>query len=91
MSIKTVNRRSPRRVGRFRLDARAVEHACVGVSRIMSQCIIVRAEMSYLRGAIEYEAISWRFREVEQGFVLPTYQWIYNAETGELDVQEVMP
>lgn len=83
------NNTMPRRVGRFRITRAFVIDGDVGVRRIMSQCIIVRAEMIFIADVIEYEAISWRFREISEGEVLPEYQWAFNDDTGELSVKEV--
>jgi len=89
MKFKQVVYKKNLRRGRFSLDSWHVRNSSVAVSRIMSQCIIVRAEMNFMRGAIDYEAISWRFREVPEGEVMPTYRWVYDDDTGELYCEEV--
>jgi hypothetical protein len=78
-----------RRAGRFSITADMVDYSDVGISRVMSQCIIVRAEMDYMRDCIDYQAISWRFRETAEGEIVPLYVWHYNDETGQLTVTEV--
>jgi hypothetical protein len=89
MRFKQVVRAKNRRAGRFSLASWSIDNSDVAVSRIMSQCIIVRAEMDYMRGTIDYQAISWRFRETIEGEILPLYVWHYNDETGQLTVTEV--
>jgi len=84
MNYKTMRR------GRFSLLIRDVENNSLAIRRIMGQCVIVRAEMMFMNGSIEYDATSWRFREVEQGFVIPNYEWVWNDTDDELTVREVV-
>ena len=74
--------------GRFTLPRSFVLDQDIVVKRIMSQCIIVRAQMIYVSDVIEYQAISWRFRDVPDHEIMPTYVWTYDTETGELIVEE---
>lgn len=77
-----------RRIGRFAIQADAVDQGHPVVSRIMSQCHIVRAEHLFIHNRIVYEAYSWRFREVLEGEVMPDYVWTWDDETGVLDCEE---
>lgn len=76
------------KLGRFSIPVDLVRQQNIAVKRIMSQCIIVRAEMMFINNVIEYEAISWRFREVPEGQIMPNYVWSYDDKTGELNVEE---
>ena len=48
----------------------------------MSQCIIVRAEMMWECGGIEYVAISRHFDEVPTGNIVPFYEWHIRGDGG---------
>jgi hypothetical protein len=89
MRLNEVISAKNRRAGRFSLHVWDEENNSIAVSRIMSQCVIVRAEMNYMSGEIDYQATSWRFKETAEGELLPLYVWHYNDETGQLTVVEV--
>lgn len=69
-----------RRLGRFEIDVRFIDEFNTAVKRIMGKCIIVRAEMRYDTGRVEYVAISDHFDEVELGQTIPSYDWIIHAD-----------
>ena len=64
-----------RRIGKFRLPAEIINNNPWTVTFLMSQCIIVRAEMMWECGGIEYVAISRHFDEVPTGNIVPEYEW----------------
>jgi len=83
-----LNKKTMRR-GRFSLPIRSVEESTLPIRRIMGQCVIVRAEMMFMTGNIDYHATSWRFREVQEGCVIPVYEWIWCETEGQLTAREI--
>ena len=64
---------SAERCGKFFIGAHMIRKYPDLVKKIMGECIIVKAEMSYIRHGIEYEAISDWFDFVPQGEYAPEY------------------
>ena len=83
-----LNKKTMRR-GRFSLPIRSVEESTLPIRRIMGQCVIVRAEMMFMTGNIDYHATSWRFREVQEGCVIPVYEWIWCETEDQLTAREI--
>ena len=75
------------RKGKFTIPRELVEKASWDVTRIMSQCIIVRCEMIYLCDGFEYEAISRHFDDVPLGQITPDYSWVVN-ENGSIKAEK---
>ena len=63
-----------RRLGTFKISRYMIENNPKIVKRVMSECIIVRAELSYVMDAIEYTAISDWFDEVQEGHIPMEYR-----------------
>jgi len=54
------------------------------VQDIMSRCLIIEAEASFVSDAIEYVAICSDFLEVKEGEILPIYElYVENYLKGE--------
>ena len=64
------------RIGAFKLSIDLIEKEPWLATRIMSQCIILRAEFMYSRRSIEYQAISMMFDECPEACVAPEYYWV---------------
>lgn len=64
-----------RRIGKFSLPAEWVKRRDPMVTRIMGMCAILRAEHKLYTDDVEYVATCWKFRELEEGCVIPTYKW----------------
>lgn len=64
-----------RRLGKFRIASEIINDEPWTVTFLMSQCIIVRAEMMWECGGIDYVAISRHFEEVPVGNIVPGYEW----------------
>lgn len=69
-----------RRLGKFRISAEIINNEPGTVTFLMSQCIIVRAEMMWECSGIEYVAISRHFDEVPTGNIVPEYEWWFDAD-----------
>lgn len=69
-----------RRLGRFRIAGVMLKNRPVDVLRVMGKCIVVRAEYLYEADAIEYTAISEHFAPLPEGFVVPTYRWVFQSD-----------
>jgi hypothetical protein len=70
-----------KRLGRFKISLDLINESSWITQRVMSQCIIVRAELLYTTHVVEYEAISYRFDLVEEGQTIPNYYWKFSPET----------
>jgi len=70
-----------KRLGQFSISRDTVESSPWIVQRIMSQCIIIRAELMHINNVIEYQAISYRFDLVKDGEITPRYMWKFNHKT----------
>mgnify|MGYP003651267814 CR=1 FL=1 len=68
------------RRGRFEITMNIINQYPWIAKRVMSQCIIVRAERMYMRDSIEYHAISHKFDLVQEGEIIPAYYWKYSPE-----------
>ena len=62
-----------RRYGRFNIPRRLLDTDYDGVLKVMSKCVVVRAEMLMDQDAIEYIAISSEFDPVEKYSISPEY------------------
>lgn len=69
-----------KRLGRFRIKAEIINNEPWTVTFLMSQCIIVRAEMLWECGGVEYVALSRHFDKVPTGCVVPNYEWWVDAD-----------
>jgi len=63
------------RIGTFKLPQEMLEREPWLIKRIMSQCIILRAEFMYSSRSIEYQAISMLFDECQEACIAPEYVW----------------
>lgn len=79
-----------RRYGKFTLPGEWVRRGTSEVTRIMGMCCVFRAEYLMLTDVIEYQVSCWRFREVREGEIVPTYVWIMDDD-GSVDCAEVAP
>lgn len=70
------------RLGVFRVPYEIIKEEPEFVRKVMGECIIVRAEYMYVYKAIEYQAISDRFDEIEEGQLLPVYIWKWSEDEG---------
>ena len=70
-----------KRLGQFSISRDLVDGSPWIVQRIMSQCIIIRAELMHINNVIEYHAISHRFDLVKDGEITPRYMWKFSPET----------
>lgn len=77
-----------RRFGKFHLHAELVVAAHPAVTRIMGACSILRAEHNLMSNAVEYQAVSFKFRHIEPGEVIPEYTWTLGQD-GSLECKEV--
>lgn len=57
------------------------------MTRLMGSCIVMRAEFNYMGNAIHYEAYSFRFRELDEGEIIPNYDFFFDAEGGMTAVE----
>jgi hypothetical protein len=82
---------SNRHLGKFYIDLNIIESGKENtiIKKIMSQCIILRAEVLYYRNAIKYVAISDNFDSVEDGMMIPEYTWIYTKDTDILTCEKI--
>ena len=78
------------RVGSFSIPFQKVETFDTTAKRIMGLCIVVRAESNYIRGEIDYIAISEHFRSLKEGEVTPAYIW-HASGSGEIWAIEQKP
>lgn len=69
-----------RKVGRFRVHSQLARDFDTTLKRIMSRCIVVRAEQHFASDEIEYVAVSDLFREVKNGEIVPEYVWTCNTD-----------
>jgi hypothetical protein len=69
-----------RRFGTFTISRKMIETHPEIVKRIMGECIIVRAEMSYVRDAFEYTAISDWFDEVSEAAIPMEYGILFTKD-----------
>jgi len=53
----------------------------------MGACIILRAECNFMHDTIEYQAYSFRFRELEEGEIIPEYTFQLTQE-GDMAAME---
>lgn len=73
-------------LGRFRLERDMIGLMPVEVLKVMSKCIIFRAEYLFAEDCIEYVAGSLLFRESPRGTRIPFYKWYF--ENDELIARE---
>lgn len=73
-----------KRTGVFFVSQELLEQKPDLVQRIMSNCIVVRAEYLFTTAGIEYVAISNEFEEIKEGESAKLYDWRHNDETDEL-------
>lgn len=64
-----------RRIATFSISLKAIEDDADKVRAVMAECIVLRAETMWHRGAIEYTAISPRFNELKEGEEPPIVTW----------------
>lgn len=69
-----------RRLGCFEIPLLYLDHNHMPVQRIMSRCIIVRAEVLYHARAIRYTAISGLFDVVPDHQMPPDYSITFDAD-----------
>ena len=69
-----------KRLGRFKISLDLIKQSPWLIQRIMSQCIIVRAELLYIGNVVEYEAISYRFDLVKENGAIPSYLWAFSPD-----------
>lgn len=86
-----------RRVGKFTIDTALIERAvenhhgpdAAKLNALFSQVIIVRADYSWGDIAIEYQAYSPKFKEVELGESAPRYLLEFTSHSGFVGHEEV--
>lgn len=65
-----------RRLGKFTIsDPLFTKENEPLLTRLMGACVICRATHYFLEEFVEYTAYSFRFRELEEGEIIPTYQF----------------
>ena len=67
------------RYGRFSIPTELFKRAPSDVMQIFGKCIVIRAESSYMRHAIDYEAMSPHFDIVAEGEITPEYEWVFSS------------
>jgi hypothetical protein len=77
-----------RRYGRFTAPAQWARQFRTDLKRVMSLCIVVRAEQIFVRDEIEYFAVSEHFRNLLPGEIVPEYRWIF-SDDGDVQCEEV--
>lgn len=65
-----------KRIGKFAMSRKLVEHDPGTAQDVMGRCIVVRCEMMYMYDTFEYIAISPDFDEVPHGMIVPEYDVI---------------
>lgn len=70
-----------RRMGRFKVDIAVINDSPEIVRRLMSDCIILKAEYSFTGHNVEYLALCDDFLEVPEGVTAPEYDIEYDGET----------
>jgi len=68
-----------KKMGKFVISGALIENNPDDVMRLMGRMIVVRAEFIYGPNVVEYTAISDYFEEVEEGLVLPEYQFAFSG------------
>lgn len=76
------------RKGKLEISVDCIYQAPEAVQAILSNAIIVRAEMDFLTDKVQYQLMHPQFREINKGEIIPRYEAIYetNNETGECTV-----
>lgn len=70
-----------RRLGKFTIaDWLFTKESEPLLTRVMGACVICRATHYFLEEFVEYTAYSFRFRELEEGEIIPTYQFFFTHE-----------
>jgi hypothetical protein len=80
--------RRSRRYGRFTVPARWADEYRSELLRVMGKCIVFRAEHLYHSECIEYWAASDHFRALQEGEIVPEYQW-YFTDDGDFWCEEL--
>ena len=76
-----------RRVGRFYLTTSILEHNRCAAFDILQHCIIFNADFDLYADAVEYSAWCGLFRPLEEGYIMPTYIFTIDEDTGELTAE----
>ncbi len=59
------------------------------VLAIMENCVVTRCEYRWDADFFDYIALSWQFRELEQGYMAPEYVWEKNGDGDWIAREEV--
>lgn len=80
--------RGVRNRGRFFIPFFVIENDPDAVMAIMGKMIILKAEVELHRDGVMYAAISSLFDPVEEGYVVPLYQFVIQTADGLNTVKE---
>jgi hypothetical protein len=76
------------RIGRFEVSLQLIDEAPHLVQRLMSQCVIIKANEDIARGTIAYIAYHNQFDEIEKTAEIPAYTFSFNNLTGVWTLDE---
>jgi hypothetical protein len=71
-----------RRIGRFYIHLSTLNRNPAMLRQLFAQCIVLKAEISYERDAIEYHAICDQFRQINIAESAPVYAADFHSENG---------
>mgnify|MGYP000043369214 CR=1 FL=1 len=63
-----------KRIGKFYISRKVIENYSWVATRIMSKCIVLRAEMLWVNDSVEYTALSNMFEAIDCASTPPTYE-----------------
>lgn len=78
-----------RKYGHFLISRSLISEEPTLVKRILSQCIVLRAEMLWETNSVEYFAHCHLFKELSEAEVVPEYSWQV-FEDGWVEPREIV-
>ncbi len=73
------------KLGQFEIGIDVIKEMPEVVKRIMSECIVMRAEFVYGTQVVVYHALHDDFEDREHGSPIPVYEPSYDSDTDTLD------
>lgn len=71
--------RAQRRLGRFLISMKLLEGDPAELAMLFSRVLVLEAQYRWDAYAIEYVGLSWQFQPVPEGYVMPTYTWVFDG------------
>lgn len=71
------------RIGKFEVSIELINQFPESLKTVMSECIVIGADMLNYYGKVVYTAVSARFDEIKEGDEIPEYIWELNTKDGK--------